>query len=402
MLNVAFLPLIAVVATLVTRQLNRFAPVPLPAVEIMLGLLAGPAVIGLVQADALLDVLSNLGGAVLFLIAGTEVDVRAIAGRPGTRALGAWGLTFVVLLVAGTVLTGADTGVVLAIALSSTAVGMLLPILKDAGDLDTPFGTAVVANGAVGEFLPLVGLSLLVSERPIGASAAVLVVFAAVAALMLWVAVRSRHDRLHAFIHQTQHTSSQFAIRLVFLILGALVAIDLFLGLDMLLGSFVTGLILRALLAGAPAQDAALIESKLQGLGFGLLVPVFFISAGLRFDLGAMLADPILFAVASAAAVVLFVLRGLPGMVTAPSGASRRTRLALGAYTGTALPIIVATTSQALDQSRITSGLAAALVGGGLLSVIIGPVAGAMLRRSESAGGRPTTPQRDAFVTDLG
>jgi Kef-type K+ transport system membrane component KefB len=307
-----------------------------------------------------------------------------------------------VLLAAGSALAGPAIGVVLAVALSSTAVGMLLPILKDAGDLTSPFGTAVVANGAVGEFLPLIAMSLLLSGRPLGSAAAVLAMFTLAATVVLWLAVWMRHDRLHAFIRQTQHTSSQFGLRVVFLVLGGLVAMDLLLGLDILLGAFVTGLVLRALLADAPRDDIELVESKLQGLGFGFIVPVFFIHAGLTFDLRAMMAQPALFGVALAAAATLFVVRGLLGMLSAPAGSSPHARLALGAYTATALPIIVAATAAATAAGVIDGGLTAALVGGGLVSVLVGPVVGAALRRRDLAAAHPDRSDVGAFVSDLG
>nr|WP_269453849.1 cation:proton antiporter [Pseudoclavibacter sp. 13-3] len=381
------LPILAVVATLATRLIGRVAPVPLPAIEIALGVIAGPAVLGLIQPNEMISVLSELGGAFLFLLAGTEIDVRSITGRPLRRAASAWVISFAVLFAIGTVAAGASVAPVVAIALSSTAVGMLLPILKDAGDLGSPFATSVVANGAVGEFLPLITMSLLLSGRALSTSLIVLIVFAVIAVFLLWLANRLPHGRLHRFIRDTQHTSSQFALRLVIMIMGVLVALDLLLGIDTLLGAFTAGMVLRVLLSDAPHDDAAFVESKLQGIGFGLLVPIFFINAGLGFDLPALFASPTLLLIAVGSALALFVVRGLPGMLTAPKGSSARSRFALAAYTGTALPIIVAASSLAVSQQIIDSGMAAALVGGGLISVIIGPVVGATLQKAQ----RPTT-----------
>ncbi|KAB1647435.1 cation:proton antiporter [Pseudoclavibacter sp. CFCC 14310] len=413
-LSIALLPILAVVATLITRFIGRIAPVPLPAIEIVLGVIAGPAVLGLIQPNEMISVLSELGGAFLFLLAGTEIDVRAITGRPLRRAAGAWVISFAVLFALGSVAAGAAVAPVIAIALSSTAVGMLLPILKDAGDLGSPFATSVVANGAVGEFLPLIMMSLLLSGRTLSTSLLVLVIFAVIAVFLLWLANRIPHARLHRFIRETQHTSSQFALRLVIMIMGVLIALDLLLGIDTLLGAFTAGMVLRVLLSDAPHEDAAFVESKLQGIGFGLLVPIFFINAGLGFDLQALFASPILLLITVGSALALFVVRGLPGMLTAARGSSARSRFALAAYTGTALPIIVAASTLAVSQQIIGSGLAAALIGGGLLSVIIGPVVGATLHKPQGqtgAGGqrgdaasasRDEDPGDTPFVTTLG
>ena len=194
--------------------------------------------------------------------------------------------------------------------------------------------------------------------------------------------------RLHRIITATLHTSGQFAIRLVMFVLLSLVALSIVLDLDMLLGAFTAGVICRLLLSGAPKHDAEMVESKLEAVGYGLLVPVFFINTGLTFDLEALFADPWTLALCAIILVLLLVVRGLPSLLAAPPGSSRRDLVATALFGATGLPIIVAVTAIGVDQDDLSSGTAAALVGAGMLSVLLFPLIALSIR------GRRRMPRR--------
>ncbi|MFF2270781.1 cation:proton antiporter [Agromyces sp. NPDC058136] len=388
--TMVLVPAIAVVAPLLVRGFGRWVAIPLVVFEIVLGLLLGPAMLGWVEPDEFMTLLADFGLAMLFFLAGNEIDFRAIRGRPLSRAAIGW----IISLAAGigiAALFAADlpAAAFIGIALTSTALGTLLPILRDSGDLTTPFGISVLALGAVGEFGPLLAISLFLSGRSPVVAAVVLLVFAVITGLAIWLAAKGAGKRLHKVITATLHTSGQFAVRLVMFVLLALVALSIVLDLDMLLGAFAAGVLYRTLITGAPKHDAEAIESKLEGIGYGFLVPIFFINTGITFDLEALVADVRTLALLPFFVVLLLVVRGLPSLLVAPSGASVRDLVATGLFGATGLPIIVAVTAIGVDAGDLESGTAAALVGAGMISVLLFPLI-ALAIRGRGAKGRRT------------
>jgi len=371
--TIVLVPLLAVVAALLASLVGRVAKIPLVVFEIVLGILVGPSVLGWVPASDALHAVGQFGLAFLFFMAGNEIDFHAIRGRPLRRASLGW----LISLAAGVL------------------IGVLMPMLRDAGELRTPFGLAVTAVGAVGEFGPLLAISLFLSGRKPLSAAIVLIAFAVIAAAAVWFAARGGHERFHALVRATLHTSGQFAIRFVVLVVAALVGLSLALGLDMLLGAFAAGVICRVLLSGAKESDARLIETKLEAVAFGVLVPVFFIETGITFDLHTLLTDPHALLLLPILLILLLIVRGLPGSFAAPAGSTFADRASLTLFSATGLPIIVAVTSIGVAAHDLSSGTATALVGAGMLSVLIFPVVALTLRRRSADGGlRPPDPDR--------
>lgn len=380
--TMVLVPAIAVAAPLIVRGIGRWVAIPLVVFEIVLGLVMGPSVLGWVVPEEFMGMLSEFGLAMLFFLAGNEIDFRTIRGRPLSRAAIGW----IISLAAGisiAVLFAPDlpAAAFIGVSLTSTALGTLMPVLRDSGDLTTPFGLSVLAIGAVGEFGPLLAISLFLSGRSPLVAAIVLIVFAVVAGIAIWLAAKGHGKRMHAVITSTLHTSGQFAVRLVIFILLALVALSIVLDLDMLLGAFTAGVLYRLLLSGAPERDAEAIESKLEAVGYGFLVPVFFINTGITFDLEALFADGRTIAMLPIFLVLMLVVRGLPSMLAAPKGSSRRDRAATVLFGATGLPIIVAVTAIGVDAGDLSSGTAAALVGAGMLSVLLFPLIALLIRR---------------------
>ncbi|KRE30189.1 cation:proton antiporter [Agromyces sp. Soil535] len=400
--TLVLIPAIAVAAPLLVRALSRWIAVPLVVFEIVLGLLLGPATLGWIIPDDFASFLSEFGLAMLFFLAGNEIDFGTIRGRPLSRAAIGWVISLaagfgIAVLLAPSLSAAAFIGV----ALTSTALGTIMPVLRDSGDLRTPFGVAVIALGAVGEFGPLLAISLFLSGRSPLVAALVLVAFAVVAGAAIWFAARGAGRRLHRIITATLHTSGQFGVRLVVLVLVALVALSIVLDLDMLLGAFTAGVLYRLLLSGAPEHDVEIIEGKIEALGYGFLVPVFFIYTGITFDLEALLADGRTLALVPISLGLLLVVRGLPSLLAAPAGSSRRDLAATALFGATGLPIIVAVTAIGVDAGDLTSGTAAALVGAGMLSVLLFPLIGLTLHR-RSPGAASRKPDDDVHVPTEG
>ena len=381
------IPLLAVLAPLLARGLGRWVRVPVVVFELVLGILVGPAVLGWAVPSEFVDTLSEFGLAMLFFVAGTEIEFGAFRGRLGRRASLGWLISLAAGVAAGFLLAPGEAAIVIGVALCSTALGTLLPMLRDAGEMRTPFGQAVAAIGAVGEFGPLIAISIFLGGREPGLSTVILGIFAAVAALAIWLAFRLPRGAMHSFVSATLHTSGQFAIRVVFLILAALVALSIVLDLDLLLGAFTAGIIWRLIMRDASEHDREAVESKIEGVAFGFLVPVFFIYTGVTFDLQALLDDPVLFLLLPLGLVALFVIRGLPSMLSAPEGSTRRDRLSIALMGATGLPIIVAVTAIGVDEGILTSWQHAVLVATGMLSVLLFPLLGMTLRGERVHGG---------------
>ncbi len=395
------LPLAAVLAPLLSAGLARFVRIPLVVFEIVLGVVIGPSVLGVVRPSEFTAGLSSLGVAMLFFLAGNEIDVARIRGRPLNRSVIGWLISLLAGVVIGIVLTGSTTtGVFVGIALTSTALGTLMPVLRDAGELRTPFGTAVIAVGAAGEFGPLIAISIFLSGRQPGLATAVLLGFVVLATVAILLAGRT-HPRLHGLITATLHTSGQFAVRLVLLILLGLVALSVLLDLDMLLGAFTAGVITRLLLSDATPADAEMVEAKLEAVGFGFLVPVFFINTGVTFDLAALVASPSTLILLPAGLVLFVLVRGLPGLISSPAGAAGAERAAMALFAATGLPVIVAVTGIGVASGDLPSGTAAALVGAGMLSVLIFPAVALSLHR-RAAHGVSRPPDTDPRIDDEG
>lgn len=380
-------PLLAVLAPLLTRGLGRWIRIPVVVFELLLGILVGPAVLGWAAPSEFIEALSEYGLAMLFFVAGTEIQFGSFRGRLGRRASLGWLISLAAGIAAGFLLAPGEAAIVIGVALCSTALGTLLPILRDAGELPTPFGQAVAAIGAVGEFGPLIAISIFLGGREPGVSTVVLVLFAVVAGLAIWLAFKMPRGAMHAFVSSTLHTSGQFAIRVVFLILAALVSLSIVLDLDMLLGAFTAGIVWRLVMRDATEADREAVESKIEGVAFGFLVPVFFIYTGVTFDLQALLEQPLLFLLLPVGLVALLIVRGLPSMLAAPVGSTRRERLSIVLLGATALPIIVAVTAIGVDEGILTTTHQAVLIATGMLSVLLFPLIGMALRGDKVKAG---------------
>ncbi|MFD8083207.1 cation:proton antiporter [Kitasatospora sp. NPDC059722] len=389
-LTLILIPAAAVAAPLLADRLLRWIAVPTVVFEIVLGVLIGPDVLDWARVDDLVTALSQFGLAMLMFLAGYEIDFAKLRGGPLKRAGTAWLATVVLGLGVGALvnpnpLDGAFAGLVL----TTTALGTILPILRDSGELPTPFGSLVMATGAVGEFGPIIAIAVLLSGNSPARTAVILGAFAVITAFAVLGAQRPRPDWVTRLIERTLRTSGQFAIRAVILVLAVMVAAAIWLDLDMLLGAFTAGIVSRMLLSGVRAHEEEVIEAKLESIGFGFLVPVFFVVSGMNFALDALLDDPGTLLLVPVFLVLLLAVRGAPAALLAPAGLGRRDRGALGLYAATALPLVVVITTIEVEAGHMPSSTAAALVGAGMLSVLVFPLAAQRLRGDV----RPPTPE---------
>ncbi|MGW6420775.1 cation:proton antiporter [Streptomyces sp. NPDC055055] len=378
---------IAVLAPLLAYAVGRRFPVPLVIFEILLGILIGPDVLDWARSDALIDGLSQLGLAMLIFLAGYEIEFGKVRGDTLRRSVWAWTAALALGLSTGVLLGGGYTrGVFIGVALTSTALGTVLPVLRDAGELQGRFGSVVMAVGAVGEFGPIIAMALLLSGRGAAESTVLLAVFAALTAgAVLW-ALRPRPPWFSKVIARTLHSSGQFAVRFVFLLLALMLGASTALGLDVLLGAFAAGLVTRLVLTGAAPDSGPEILAKIEGVGFGFLVPVFFVVTGIEFDLDSLLAGGRPLILLPVFLLLFLVVRGGPIWLLAPRDLDRTDRGGLVLYGSTALPLVVAITTIGVDDKAMPAGEAAALVGAAMVSVLVFPLLALRLRARAGKG----------------
>jgi Kef-type K+ transport system membrane component KefB len=354
---------------------------PAVVIELLLGVVLGPHVLGF-HVSQFIQFFSDLGLGLLFYFAGYEIDLHRISGEPLRLALLGWALSLVIAYALGGLLAAA--GVVISLlytgsALSTTAIGTLIPILSDAGHLRTKIGTYLLAAGAVGEFGPVLLLTLILSAESTVHNALILVAFVAIVVAVAVLAQRSSRVTL-PLLERTLESSSQLAVRWIVVLVFALAFLAFKLGLDLLLGGFAAGMITRQLLK---TRELPAFESKLSAVGFGVFVPFFFIVSGMSLDV-----TPLVTSAGTIGKVFLFlglflVVRGAPALLLYRRVLERRERIALALLSSTQLPLVVAITELATSDGHMRPSTAAALVGAAALSTLIFPILG--IRMSASA-----------------
>lgn len=363
----------------VAGQRNVFLPVVV--LELLLGVIVGPQVLDLAHVNAFTAFFSDLGLGMLFFFAGYEIDFARIRGEPLRLGALAWAMSLAIAYGIGGALAAAGVVVSLVFvgsALSTTAIGTLLPVLSDTGELETEFGTYLLAAGAVGEFGPILLLTLVLSTQSAVHNAAILVAFVVLAVGVAVAAVRSAGRTIPLF-EDTVEKSSQLVVRWIVVLVFALGLLASHLGLDLLLGGFAAGLITRQVLR---KSEVPIFDSKLNAVAFGVFIPFFFVVSGTRLDVEALFASPAGVAKLFLFFVLFLIVRGVPALVLYRRVLPlKEDREALALFMATQLPLVVAITTVAVSEGHMRSSTAAALVGAGALSTLAGPLHGLHMRR---------------------
>lgn len=385
---------IAVLSPFISDLAKRWTRIPGVVIEIALGMVIGPHVLGWAHLDEVIDVLAEMGLVFLIFLAGFEIDPDEVKGRPVRLAVQGWMVSLALGIVAAVVLHALDitSGIrFVAIALTTTAIGTLLPILGDAGLLKTELGSNFLASGAMGELGPIVAISVALTSDTPGRTTVVLLIFVAIALLVGWLATRDARPRTIALIARTLHSSGQLGVRICVLLCLLLVWTAAEFGLDVLLGAFAAGMVARLFLvqhssvADAEAAGHASVfdhreevQHRIEALGFGFFIPLFFVVSGVRLDLDALFAPIELVKVPLFLALFL-VVRGLPALLYR-NDLPRHDVQALALLQAAALPLLVVITTIGVESGNMRSDNAAGLVGAGLVSVVVFPLVAMALR----------------------
>jgi Kef-type K+ transport system membrane component KefB len=370
--------------------LGLFPRVRLPAVvlEIVAGILIGPAVLGWVEIDEPVEVLSLMGLAFLLFLAGLEIDLAALRGALLRAASLGFAVSLALAIAAGLALdlVGiADEPLLIAVILASTSLGVIVPVLQDSGEASSRFGQLVIAASSIADFASVLLLTLLFSGEESGAGTKLLLIglfVLSIVAVAIAVAGAEHFRRLSQTLVRLQDTSAQIRVRGAVVLLVGMVALAEQLGLELILGAFAAGAILNHL-----DMDRGMTHPefrlKLAAVGFGVFIPVFFVASGVRFDLDALFASSSAIAAIPAFLAALLVARALPALLYGRE-LDRPRVIAAGLLQATSLPFIVAATEIGRDLGLIDAATSAGFIAAGLVSVLLFPlVAVSLLGRAK-------------------
>jgi len=378
-----------------------FAPrlrLPSVVLEIVAGIILGPSLLGWVQVDLPVQVLALIGLAFLLFLSGLEIDPHRLRG--GALRTGAVGylITLALGVPIGLGLSAAgwvSSPLLLVIALSATSLGLVVPVLKDAGRADSEVGQATIVAATVADFSAIVLLSLLFSASG-GSTASRLLLVAGFAVLVavtgLTVGRAGRSMHLGDVLQRLQDTTAEIRVRFAVVLLIAFTALAERFGLENILGAFLAGVVVAVVDRDSVGHPH--FRTKLEAIGFGFLIPVFFVASGVRLDLHGLFASPSALLRVPVFLAALLVMRGVPAVLHVRA-LGRRTATASALLQATSLPFIVAAAQIGQELGRISAVTGAAMVSAGLLSVLIFPAAALALLRmgtGRDAGTPPVAP----------
>jgi Kef-type K+ transport system membrane component KefB len=390
--------IVAAVAFAAPFLLGLFPSVRLPSVvlEIVAGIVIGPSVLGIVEVDDAVSVIAVIGLAFLLFLAGLEIEFDRLRGPVLRLTLIGFVVSFAIAAAVALGLKAADlieTPLLVAIILCATSLGVLIPVLKDAGEIGSTFGAA----GTIADFGAVILLSIFFSgEGGVGATLLLIGSLVALAAVV-FIAVKTaeRSSLIRADLVRLQDTTAQIRVRGAVVLLVGFAAIADSLGLETILGAFMAGAIL-SLLDRDEAMTHPEFRRKLEAVGFGIFIPVFFVTSGVSYDLDALLSSASSVLMVPIFLAALVAARGLPALLYRRLLDARHTAIA-GLMQATSLPFIVAAVAIGEDLGLIDAAEGAALIGAGLLSVLLFPAIGLGLLRKGGETARPK-PESDRLM----
>src|SRR6185312_2500292 len=337
--------IVSVVAFTAPFLLGLFPGIRLPSVvlEIVAGIVVGPSVLGLVVDDQAVAIVALIGLTFVLFLAGLEIDFSRLRGPVLRLTLLGFGLSFGVAVAVSLGLSAAGlvhTPLLVAIILCATSLGVLVPVLKDAGEIASTLGQLIIAAASIADFGAIILLTIFFSgEGGTGSTLLLLGSLFALAAVVFGV-VRGaeRSARIRADLVRLQDTTAQIRVRAALVLIVGFAAIAQELGLEAILGAFIS------LVDSDRVMTHPDFRRKLEAIGFGFFIPVFFVTSGVRFDLDALTASVSNLAMVPVFLAALVAARGLPALLYRRRLGTRRSVIA-GLMQATSLPFIVAATA---------------------------------------------------------
>ena len=402
--TVHFTNLLIVVAVgfLAPLALGFFPRVRLPSIvlELVLGIAIGPSVLGWVEPDLAVSILALVGLAFLLFLSGLEIDFERLRGRILRLTSIGFAVSFGIAIVLGLGLKAGGfvkSPLFVAIVLVASSVGVLVPVLKDSGDISSSFGQLVIAAASIAEFGSIVLLSLFFSGKGSTSTAGTLILLVGFGLVVLLVGLAIagvEHSlSLDRVLRRLQDTTAEIRVRAAFVLLIGFTALADTVGFETILGAFAAGALL-SLIDRDKAMTHPELRVKLEAVGFGVFIPVFFVASGVRFDLDALFASASTVARVPLFLLAIYLARGLPALLYVGLLGRSRSVIA-GVLQATSLTFIVAATQIGLELGVVSQASAAGLVAAGLLSVAISPTLGLVLLQRR----QPRTRSVDAVAS---
>lgn len=387
---------VAAIAFLLPLSVGLAPAVRIPSVvlEIAAGVLIGPAVLGLVEVDLPLQVMALLGLAFLLLLAGLEIDLERLRGPRLRSAAAGFVVSLAIALAIGLGLSAAgliEAPLLVAIILSATSLGIVIPVLADSGQAETTLGQLIIAGSSIADFGAIILLSLFFSGDSSSVGATLLLISGfVVLVITIGVALSEieHSSRLSSALRRTQDTSAQIRVRGAFLLLVGFVLVAQLFGLEVILGAFFAGAVLKVLDRDEMMTHTG-FHTKLQAVGFGVFIPFFFVTSGMQLDVGALFSGGAALALVPVFLFALLLARGLPAAFYRPMVGDKNS-VAAGLLQATSLPFIVAAAGIGMELGLLSPAVGAAMVVAGLLSVVFFPLGALTILRA----GKPAGPEQ--------
>lgn len=353
-----------------------------PALVLIMGAIAGPHMLGLINPEADgMPLLKSLGLAFLFLMGGYELSVRDILGKTGRHAIASWAMSFLLALGIAVLIShfmgewSQVSIVAFAIALASTSYGKVETDIKSRSLSNTRFAHVAISYGATGELLPVVATAILIGEKAPVVEMVIMVLFILLALGVSGFAdhEKSKQTKIEQFVEKGDN-APEMMLRLVIVITVAMVTLGVILGADMIVAGFAAGYVLKRLVPEDRKDSKAIV--MLRAVAYGFFIPVTFVLSGCPVDIVSGVKEPVIIAVL---ALLLIVVRGIPvylGTTLFPAGTPLpiRQRIAIALYSCATMSTIVAMTGVAVDAGDMGSSIASSLVFASALISILIPV----------------------------
>ncbi len=383
-----FVVFLAAVAAPLIAQTRLGSRLPVVVFEVVLGIVIGPHVLKLVADQGFLSFMREVGMVAVMFMAGMEIDFARIRGRPLTLGVAGWLASLAIGALALVLLQpilGLPLPAMLVIALATTGLGTLLPILRDGGLLASPLGAMLLAAGTVGEVGPIVAASLVLSSRfSTWQEFALLVAFLGLVALAVALGAGLRPPKLLSLLARTMHASTQLPVRLALLLLATLIFLSQRFGFEAAIGAFAAGMIVGVAARGPDGED---FRKKIDAVCFGWFAPFFFVGTGVAFDVAALGRDLKTMLLVPAFLALFLLARGLPAWLLYRRDLPRSDLAPLALSSAVAsLGLVVVITSVGLKSGHLDPDIARALVGAALLSLLVYPTAARALLAPAQAG----------------
>jgi Kef-type K+ transport system membrane component KefB len=386
--------LVMAVAFAAPLVLGLFPRLQLPSVvlEIVAGIVIGPSVLGWAEVDQAVQVVALIGLAFVLFLAGLEIEFEKLRGPLLRLTAAGFALSFAIAVAVSLLLSAGglvDTPLLVAIILCATSLGVLVPVLKDAGEITSTLGQLIIAAASIADFGAIILLTLFFTGEGGTGSTLLLLgsLFALAGVVLVVVRGAARSTRIREDLLRLQDTTAQIRVRAALVLFVGFAAVADALGLEVILGAFVAGAIV-SLADRDQAMTHPDFRRKLEAIGFGFFIPVFFVSSGVRFDLDALTSSASSVVMVPVFLAALVVVRGLPAVLYRDRLGPRKAAIA-GLMQATSLPFIVAATAIGQELGLIDAAGSAALIGAGLLSVVCFPLAGLVLLRRDGAAREP-------------